>query len=340
MVQRQLRLSIRGPICDGCQLRETCGAADLDEACRAGWGDPAYGGVNALHPNDPETWEYLREVGGASFSDILAKPQSPITLPMFAHRIRPRRALRGQLKDSLYFVGPELVARRNIMSCTRLRELTGLHAEQRVGLLLFGPDAILEWLWPRRFLLVPHIAAAGYDFCVPPSYSNYSDRPRPEFLYNAKRSLEFFCLLQMHGIASIPRLCWLIEHDARRFAEWIAANPEVTTVALDVPSSSSITWRRELHLLALFDELTGERLSYLIHGPSVVGRCCDLYRLIDPDRVHITNCRAIARRPVGRGVSYRERLATQRRVVTLARRTVSLDAEPATTYPTRGAKLT
>lgn len=318
-VDGQLRLAVGiGPACDGCALREVCGAAELDEACHAGWGEPARGGVNALHPWNPDTWEYFLEVGGADFDDIAARRQPKIELPVFTHRIRPRRALRGQLDEPVYLVGPDAVNRRRVLSCQRFRELTGLSAGQRVGLILFGKDKTLERLWARRLMLIPEIAKAGYDFCVPPSYSNYTDRPRPEFLYNAKRALEFFSLLQMHGVPAIPRVAWLIEYDARRFARWVNTNPAIEQIALDLSGSSRSGWLRELRLLSIFDQLTDQRLSYLVHGPSVAQRCLDLYQLLGVDRVHLTNTRAIAR-PPGPGMTYAQRFAREREQIDDAR---------------------
>lgn len=320
MLDPQLRLAVGpGPICDGCQLRETCGAAHLDEACHAGWGAPTRGGVNVLHPSNPDTWEYLLEVGGADFDDIVARASPRLELPAFVHQIRPRRALRAQLHDPRYIIGPGAVDRATILTCSDLRELTGLGPDHRVGLVLFGKDEALERLWVRRYTLIPEIANAGYDFCVPPSYSNYTERARPEFLYNAKRSLVFFHLLQIHGVATIPRVAWLIEHDARRFGHWCVENPAVESVALDLASSSATDWARELRLLAVFDCSTHQRLSYLIHGPSTINRCLDLYQLLGAHRVHLTNSRAIAR-PAVHGTTYGDRFSTERGVVDAAQR--------------------
>lgn len=329
----QLRLAVGtvGPLCNGCAVRKECGAAELEEACRRDWGEPKRGGVNVVHPSDPETWDYLHEVGGVGFEDIVARPQPPIVLPPFADRIRPRRALRGQLSNALYLIGPKAVVRSQPLICQQVRTMTGLARDQDVGLILFGTDRVLEDLWTERFLLIGPIAAAGYAFCVPPSYSNYTDRPRTQFLYNIKRSLEFFQLLQIHGVPTMPRLAWLIEHDVRRCADWIEANPVVEMVALDLAGSSPRGWQRELRLLASFDSRTGRRLSYLIHGPGVEHRFFDLYRLLGMDRVHLTNSRAIAKPPPG-GSSGRGRFESERAKVDNARRIMGgegLDAEAA-----------
>jgi hypothetical protein len=280
--------------------------------------------VNVLHPNNPETWDYFTEVGGPGFDDIVARDQLHIRLPPFAHRIRPESALRGQLRDPLYLLGPEAITRHHVLDRPRLDAITGLADKQRIGLILFGKDDLLETIWYRRFQLIPQIAAAGYDFCVPPSYSNYWRRPRPEYLYNIKRSLDFFQLLQIHGVPAIPRLAWLIGHDVDRCAAWVAANPSVSLIALDYSDSSPGGWRRALLLLRRFDRLTGQKLRYLIHGPSVTHRYLDLYRLLGLDRVHLTNSRAMAR-PATRGMPYAQRLARERRGLTAARRLLRIE---------------
>jgi hypothetical protein len=320
MFDRQLRFWLGpGPLCHTCSLLAICGAAELDDACRPDWGDPEHGGVNALHPKDPDTWAHLEEVGGAGFDDIVAQPQAAIELPPFGHRIRPRSVLRGQLSDPVYYAGPEVVRKSAVTSCHELRQLVGLSDAQQVGLVLFGGDKRLEMLWAWRLVHVPRIAAAGYAPCVPPSYSNYLDRPRTEFLVNAKRSLAYFALLQTHGVPTMPRVAWIIEHDARRFATWVNANPAVEWVALDVACTSVPGWRREMRLLALFDRLTNRRLRYLIHGPAVRRRCVDLYRLIGPDRVHLTNTRAASMKPTVDGASFGDRFASEREVIESAR---------------------
>jgi hypothetical protein len=316
----QLRLDTGvGPLCPGCPLHEPCGAAYLDEACRPSWGRPEYGGVNVLHPNNPETRDYFMEVSGPDFDDIVARDQPRIRLPVFANRIWPRSALRGQLPDSLYVVGLEAVVRQRVLDRAQLGAITGLAVDQRAGLILFGKDDLLEDLWYRRFQLIPQIAQAGYDFCVAPSYSNYTNRPRPEYLYNIKRSLDFFQLLQIHEVPAIPRLAWLIEHDVERCAAWVVANPSVSLVALDYSDSTPGGWQHELPLLHRFDRLTGKRLRYLIHGPSVTQRYLDLYRVLGLDRVHLTNSRAMARPPAC-GMLYAQRLVRERRGIAAARR--------------------
>jgi hypothetical protein len=273
------------------------------------------GGVNALHPWNPDTALHLAEVGGPDFGDIKVDRQPEIVLPPMVHQIRVRKALRGQLDDAWYVLGAAAaIGSRGVKPSAYVREIVGLRAEQRMGLVLFGHDEVLEEIWPRRLKVAEAIAATGYDFCVAPSYSAYHGRPRTEYLFNIKRSLSFLSLLHHHGVPVIPRVAWLIEHDVFRLAQWVEDNPAVHMVALDLSSSSPTDWRHELRLLALFDRVTERRLSYFIHGPSVVSRCVDLYRTIGRDRVHISNGRALAR-PAVAGMSFRERLAREQSVI-------------------------
>jgi hypothetical protein len=318
----QLELQLGpGPLCGNCPLVIACGASERPEACQPGWGDPASGGVNVLHPRNPDTWSYLEEINGARFDDVRVGDRSALPLPAFMHQIRPVRALRGWLADGAYTVGPwKTIDQRAVMSCSEFREIVGIGPEQRVGLVLFGQDAILERMWERRLLLAPQIARANYDFCVAPSFSNYLGRPRPEYLYNAKRSLHFFDLLQTHGVTAIPRVAWLIDPDVARFAAWVEANPKLKLVALDLSSSSPSHWRREIEHLRTFDVMTQHRLSYFVHGPSRKGRFLDLYRLLDPERLHLSNSRAIAARPARADMNYGERLATEQALVAAATR--------------------
>lgn len=319
----QMALSLGdGPLCATCAYRTPCGAAQLPEACRPTWGAPTYGGVNALHPLNPDTALHLAEVGGPEFSDIAVQPQLDLALPALVHQIRLRTALRGQLDGTTYAVGPQAaLSRRRLKTAEHVRSVTGLRSDQKLGLVLFGRDRLLEELGPRRVRVARAIASAGYDFCIAPSYADYADRPRTEYLFNARRSLVFFALLQHHGVQAIPRLAWLIPHDAERFATWANENPALQLVALDIASSSAHDWRKALELLVLFDRLTDCRLSYLLHGPSVIERCIDLYRVVGTTRVHISNSRAISR-PAVAGASFHERFETEQQVVDAAQRVV------------------
>ena len=304
--QMQLDLGI-GPVCVGCPLQTACGAMRSSDACLPTWGDASYGGPNVLHPWRRDTKDYFADVGGPGYSEIVAKANDLPALPFFTHQIRVRAGLRKQLAAPAYLVAVKAVVdRRTVMPAAKLRHITGLSKDVVLGLMLFGKDEALERLWGQRNERVDRIAAAGYDFYVAPSFSNYSPRPRTEFLFNAKRSLYFFELLQDLGVVVIPRVCWLTDWDAERIARWVNNNAAVTQVALDWSSSSPVAWRAETSLLRRFDDITGNRIAYLIHGPSTRARAQELAAMLGRDRLHLTNARAISS-PAPRGTPYRER---------------------------------
>jgi hypothetical protein len=167
--------------------------------------------------------------------------------------------------------------------------MLGLQPDQHIWLVLFDKDPILERLWNESSVLLHEIADAQYDAVVAPSYSIWLPRPRTELLYNLKRSLIVFHALQQLHVPAIPRVAWVIEHDARRGARW-ATNPLLNVVAVDLMTfRTSADWRRQMDGLALFDRLTGENLRYLINGPSTLDRVADVYCSVSAGRVCITN---------------------------------------------------
>src|SRR5260370_518795 len=88
--------------------------------------------------------------------------------------------------------------------------------------------------------------------CAALPSTSFSPRhhPRPaEFLYNAKRSLVFFEMLQAEGVPPAPRLAWISAHDARRAARWCNEQEAVELVAMDLAVKQPREWANQLRLL-------------------------------------------------------------------------------------------
>lgn len=337
MQEEPLRLFERGPgaLCGGCPWFGPCGAAETDDACQPQWGIPELGGEHVLHPSLPWTREYLEAVHGPDFAGVCAETVELPQLPNYLPQIRRRSSLRGFLDETIYGVRAKEVIgrRRNVLPAATLRASVGLAPEQKLALLLFDQDEILERLWNEGAKLIPQIAEAAYDLVVSPSYSTWAPRPRTEFLYNAKRSLIVFQALQMKGVSAVPRVTWAIEHDVRRFARWLRANPAAELVALDLSTyRSPQDWCRQLDGLALLDRLTRRHLVYLINGPSTVERCAEIYCTVPERRVRFTNSTIAAPAAkgeprqlqlVGRdrtGPTFRGRCVAQREMIRAATR--------------------
>jgi hypothetical protein len=285
------------PLCAHCTWAQACGAADTPIACNP-YPDRAGGGTHALHPLRSHTAILLNSVGGPEFTPIHAEPVVLPRLPAYLPQIRLRTSLRGYLDERVYAVRAHEVIgqRRSVLAARSLRRAVGLAPEQKLVLLLFDDDAVLERLWTEGVRLFPQIAAAGYDLVVCPSYSAWLPRPRPDFLFSAKRSLVAFAALQRLGVPALPRLAWVFDHDVRRAAAWACGNSAVEVIALDLQTyaRNQAALAEQLEGLRLFDRLTGRHLHYLINGPTAKRSVEAVYTVVPERRVCITSATASA----------------------------------------------
>lgn len=296
-----------------------------DHACPEGFSENMPGGPAVSHPHKSGTLVELRELGGPGFDDIAALPVPRISLPIYTPQPRHRRSLQGFLTESVYILrAADVVKKRRVIGADELRQSLGLRADQRLVLLLFDRDELLEEMWERGLDLVRQLATAGYEAIVAPSFSTYTPRPHTEFMINAKRSMIYFRLLQDAGALAIPRAAWIVSGNARQFADWAQRNPSVEMFALDLATYRCASdWKDQLEGLEIFDSLTDRRLSYLINGVTTAQRCEQLFELVDPNRVRITNATTQARIPRRRlrstgdqtGATFKARLTVRRSTV-------------------------
>ena len=292
------------------------------KACRSKWKARRSGGGQVLHPSFPVTAEFLASVGGPSFDDISVVRGAAPTLPSAIAQIRLRRALRGELIAPAYAItaGQVIGKRARPVAAGEVREMVGLDDDQLLVLLLFGRDEYLEHLWNHREAFLPELAGAGFDLIVAPSYSAWEPRPRPEFLYAAKRSLVVFRILQELGASVVPRAAWAIPHDVERWASWWAVNPALRCVGLDLATyRGERSFAEQVELLSSFDDLTCQSLNYIVNGPSTPDRVLRLYEAASPTRIHMTSGRAIAR-DASPGTRFRDKAETENLIVESAAR--------------------
>jgi hypothetical protein len=277
-------------VCSDCVAGGICGGQRTAYACRDEHRPSDPGGPNVLHPTSKDLATWVTELGGLSFDGISAQPLELPTLPSYVPQVENLKALAGFLDGTAYAIRPAAVLRHGgrVISADEIRNRLGLSSSQVLVLLLFDQDALLEALWAAR--VVMGIADARFDLVVAPSYSAWTPRPRTELLVNAKRSLVFYRSLLAAGVRAVPRFVWEVERDVRRGADWILANPRVELVALDLQTyRNQPQWDHQVKGLALFDEWTGGRLSYLVNGPTTAARCGALVDVVGPRRLHLTN---------------------------------------------------
>jgi hypothetical protein len=319
------RLFSESSFCATCPVAPTCGAALTDKACAETYAADGPGGEAVSHPLKPGTMNELTALGGPGFDDITAREIQLPQLPRYTPQPRSRVSFRGFLNEGIYAIrARDVVKRKRVISADEMRERLGLRPTQRLLLLLFDRDEILEDMWERSGPLIWALAEAGYDLIVCPSFSTYSPRPRTEFMINTRRSMLYFQALQDAGAPAVARIAWEVSNDARRFAAWASANPCVRLVALDWSTyRSARDWRDQLEGLAIFDTSTGGALTYFVNGATTEARCHELFRVVPPERVRITNATTQARIPPPRlrlagdqtGATFGERCEVRRGVV-------------------------
>src|SRR6202795_3797235 len=227
-----------GVFCPSCEYAPFCGAAHTEHACAPRWGDRDYGGLNVVHPLNPDRDGYMAAVRGPAFTNVRAKRVSVPPLPPYLPQVRLRRGLRGSLPEPIYGIrGHEVIGKRQrLLSADEIRIELGLRAAQKLVLILFDEDMLLERLWEEADVLLPDLVDARFDLVVSPSYSIYQPRPRLEHLYNLKRAFEIFARCQQLLIPTIPRGAWFNEFDVHRLAEWLELNRVVRWLAIDLPT--------------------------------------------------------------------------------------------------------
>lgn len=290
------RLFSLGNLCPSCSLRGWCGAMMTDQACPDTWTAGMPGGPAVSHPMRKETIEVIDGLGGPGFDDIVALPVPVLRLSAYTPQVRFRRSLRGHLDEDAYIIrASEVMMKSRVKRAAEVRQALGLRSSQRLIVLPFDRDRVIEAMWSRDERLVVQLAKAGFDAVVAPSFSTYTPRPRTEYLINMRRSMIYFGALQSAGITAIPRLAWNISHDARRCAGWARENPEVRMVALDLATHRApADWRDQIEGLEIFDSMTGRTMTYLINGATKIDRCGDLFNVAGR-RIRVTNATTQAR---------------------------------------------
>jgi len=220
-------------------------------------------------------------------------------LPGYVPQFRWSEALAGHLHSPVYAVRPQaILTRGRIRTAAEVRARLKLGPKQLLVLLLFDEDELLEHFYDPR--VAAQLAKAGYDLVVSASYSVWWPRPRMHQLYNMTRSLALCIALQKLDAPAVPRIDWTFSHDVSRWVAWIEENPCVGLVAIDAQTSkggSSTAWKQLLVGLEEFDRRTGGRLRYLINGPATAGRWAEVYGVLSPDRVTLTDARLHEAKP-------------------------------------------
>ena len=148
-----------------------------------------------------------------------------------------------------------------------VRDLIGVPQGSKLILVLHSKDRFVEQLWTSQHNVLAAIASAGFYAVVSPDFSVMGDEPRMEHLLNMRRALLFFQQLERFGIPAIPHVFWGTERDLRRQINWVAANENVSFVALNVQlAHSRDLWQDSLRGLQLMESAAGREVHFLLCG--------------------------------------------------------------------------
>jgi hypothetical protein len=198
-------------------------------------------------------------------------------------------------------------------SAAEVRARLGVSDTTKILLLATGKDRPIEsyWRWRRLHGAPDALAALGLSCAVAPNYSMFLEEPRPQHMFNRKRSLICASEWSAAGIGVVPYLQavapadWLywetflrehaeVTHVAKEFQTGLA-NPERGREAIDNLDRLQRLLKRRLHVVAIgaarFRGLLDERFD-------------DSWTLIDSEPFMKAVKRRVAARVDGRRVRW------------------------------------
>jgi len=275
------------PYCNGCPAGQLCHEQTTAQGCSP-WGPPH---PNLLRPAQSDWLSRFAEVDGLGFDTVQADNQALPDLP----RYTPRTRLDADIRDNqgIPAIAVSLCEVQRLAAKVRergvsARALLGLPEDAKLVVLGFESDAFLEQAWPkpRRRQILEAILEAQPDLAVAWGYSVWYRHtkgwayPRIEQLFNMKRSLITYADLQRAGIPAAPHVYWGNHEDLRRWCRWLADNPSVSTIAVDLQTADADgDWQTALYGLTCLRQNLGHHVRILINGP------CNLARIRQIDAV-------------------------------------------------------
>ena len=217
----------------------------------------------------------MREIGGLSFNaprvPARGVPDLPLVVPFVDHRYSRTETLDEQVVSlSLYEVVNLVTGRPHVSTVEQLAERFLIPEGATVVLSGVDKDGPIERWWElkNRRETLRDLAALGIGLVTSPNYSVLTDVPRTDNLHAMKRILLAWTEMADAGLCAALHLNGRTEHDYRRWAELIAARPEIEIVAFEFATGCGRGERIDWHvtqLCALADSV-GRPLTLVIRG--------------------------------------------------------------------------
>lgn len=229
--------------------------------------------------------EWLQDVRGVQFFDVVAKPIPEIELPAFIPVIAEgsKTIVEG---NSLPFVAVmlgDIISPKELLEAKNVRKRFGISSDTKILLLAYGEDPFIERIWTYRKQkdLFRKILDLGFDLVTAINYSIWLDQPHAERLVNLKRSLLVFEEIQCCGINAVPHIYWSGHKDLERWRDWIKSNPCVKTVAINLQTErEEFIWQQTIDDLTYFRSILENPVNFLITGASKPSRIKQLREIL------------------------------------------------------------
>lgn len=268
--------------CLSCPLRDLCGGI---QRARGAWTcmdlcpKSCERGCDLVCLNNNSTFvRAIDEVRGLDCRDIepICGPAVLSGFPRYIPTIQHGNAWDRPIRTTWAAVPLRvLMTGRKRLSCRfdsawELRAALGVDEATNIAVLGTGPDQEIERYWRGRRTgpILEQLANLRLNMVIAPNYSLFLDDPRPQHLFNRKRSLICAEELSRAGLPTVPYLSGITEADWSFWASFLRERPDITMVAKEFQTGLSHPeqGRRALLRLRRLQDRIGRPLHVLIIG--------------------------------------------------------------------------
>lgn len=232
---------------------------------------------NSVCPFKPDFPEWLAEIKGLCFDNLVGIGQDALSLPEYIplihHGYRRSRPLEWPVVAiETYEVFRLRSGQYRAIAKTpeELRKAFCLAPNVKILLLGTADDPPLERYWEnRRSDDAPRqLARLGVLAAIGPNFSHFLDVPRTDNLFNRKRQL--ICLGELHqaGICPIPHLSAVAPGDWRFWQQYLSKHTPINVVAVEFQTGNKnhTEGRKVLDRLAVLQQQAGRPLHLVVIG--------------------------------------------------------------------------
>ncbi|MDR4308496.1 hypothetical protein IHQ68_17900 [Chelatococcus sambhunathii] len=266
--------------CLGCRERDLCGLLRMKAAffdcLQFCCGKPAT--CDRVCRNHPDYVDRVREVGGFALDNVaraprLDAPALPRLVPVIFHGNRRDLSVPSSaVALPLYRLLDRKTGAPRFTDHAALCADFGIACGTTIMLTGTDRDPPLERWWQLgeagRRPIIRALATAGIGLVTTPNYSLFIDRPRWDDLHAMKRIAIVHQEFLAEGMPAALHVNGRTETDFLRWADYVAARPEVSHLAYEFTTGTGWAGRKEQHAawLAGLAATVGRPLHLVVRG--------------------------------------------------------------------------